>query len=210
LQALRKQTRPADQVVVVQAQSDAPPATGDFLFVVAAADEPEPDCLETLLRAQSATGADVVTCAVRDEQISFFLGDARELGLIRNHYGLAGLYRRAAVDRLLTADTPEWLTLASLALAGRQLVSLPRPLVHTSRTAETAATAPDVALRVVEAFERAGPHELQGLPTVAAALAARASATSAAPSLRQRATRAARAAFSRGTRSEAPARAGAP
>src|SRR5207244_6070508 len=139
LRALRRQTRPADQVVVAEAEAEVRAVDSDFLFVLADVDEPEPDCLETLLRAQSVSGADVVTCALgssSDGPVSLFLGEARELGVIGNYYGLVNLCRRDRVDQVRAAEHSEWLTLASLSLAGGQVVSVPRPLVRTSRRAE--------------------------------------------------------------------------
>jgi glycosyltransferase involved in cell wall biosynthesis len=189
LRALREQTRAPDQVVVVEAESDAGAATGDFLFLLDDVDQPEPDCLETFLRAQGASDADVVTCAFRSSDgdlVSFFLGDARELGLIGNHHGLAGIYRRAIVDLERTAQESAWRLLASLALARRHIVSIPQPLVRSPRLAENVATAPGDALAVVDAFERAGTPQLRGLPTLAASFVAQISTSSVSPPLGQR------------------------
>jgi glycosyltransferase involved in cell wall biosynthesis len=190
LQALREQTRPPDDVVVIDADGDIRGAKGDFLLLLEDADQLDTDCLETLLRAQAASDADVVTCAFRSgddgEVVSLFVGDARELGVIANHYGLAGLYRRPALEEAEGLEKQDWLRLASLSLAGARIVSVPRPLVRSARRAERASTSPELALAVINAFEHTGPPQLRGLPTLAASLAARVEQAPARPSLGQR------------------------
>jgi glycosyltransferase involved in cell wall biosynthesis len=178
--ALRKQTRPPDEMLL---GGEADPQ-GDLVLLLRAVDELEPEALETLLRAIDASGADVVTCGVRTrtaraEEVHLFLGDARELGIIANHFGLVGLYRRdsfLAQRADMDVDDPDWLRLAQLALGGATIESVPTPLVRTTRTPGAAATDPigsGTTLAVVEAYERASPAGLEGLPRLAAALAAR-------------------------------------
>jgi glycosyltransferase involved in cell wall biosynthesis len=188
LHALREQSRPPDRIEVIDHVAGLGAPTEDFLFALADVDEPDRGCLETLLQAQSVCGADVVTCAFHcvdeHEGISLFLGDPGALGAIANYYGLAGLYRR---DMWSAETESDWLTLAARVLAGARVVSVPRPLVRSSRVPEDASSAPETALRVVEAFERAGPPSSRGLATLAASLAARAEEPVASPSLSERA-----------------------
>jgi glycosyltransferase involved in cell wall biosynthesis len=177
LQALREQTRAPDQILVVDSESDGEAANGDFLLLLDDVDEPDSDCIETLLRAQSAVDADVVTCALRSSDgsnvVSIFLGEARELGAIGNYYGVAAFCRRRILDYASAKVGSEWPLLASFALAGYRIVSVPQPLIRTSRVAEHAAHASEVAVKVVGEFERAEPPHLRGLPTLAASFAAR-------------------------------------
>jgi glycosyltransferase involved in cell wall biosynthesis len=173
-------------------------ATQDFVLVHEDGDELDPDCLETLLRAQAASGADVVTCGVRGqlgarEVARLFLGEPRELGLVANHYGLIGLYRRSALDEAGHIDTggdDDWLRLASLSLAGARIVSVPRPLARTERSPGSAATDPvesSAALTVAKTFEQASPQELRTLPRLVAGLAAAEEGTRIRASLVERA-----------------------
>lgn len=188
LHALREQSRPPDRIEVIDEVTDLGALSDDFLFVLADVDEPDRECLESLLHAQSVCGADVVTCAFHSadqhEAISLFLGDPGALGAIANHYGLAGLYRR---EMFGAEEESDWLTLATRVLAGARVVSVPRPLVRSSRIPEDASSAPETALRVVEAFERAGPPSSRGLATLAASLAARAEEPVSPASLSERA-----------------------
>jgi glycosyltransferase involved in cell wall biosynthesis len=163
----------------------------DFVLVVEDGDEPEPDCLEILRRAQAASGADVVTCGAYLDgpgtQLQLFLGDSRELGTVANHYGIGGLYRRDLLEQLkrpVEGDT-HWLMLASLSLRGRNIVSVPRALVRSRRSPGSVGSDP-VALAVASAFERATPVHLRGAPTLAAGLAARPPQKPITPSLGRR------------------------
>src|SRR5262249_30769673 len=58
-------------------------------------DTPDDDFIDALVDAQVASGADVVTAAVRPatEGTHVFLGDPGSLGLVANHYGVVGLVR---------------------------------------------------------------------------------------------------------------------
>lgn len=182
LAALDKQTRLPDHIeVLVEERSVHRATTGEFVLLLHAGDEPDPDCLEALLRAQ-ASGADVATCGIRsrDRGVQLFLGEARELGLIANHYGLVGLYRRSLLEHAAAipvkgGDT-DWLMLASLSLGGARIVSVPLGLVQSMRLPGTAAGDPigsGAALDVVRAFERKCPPELRTLPWLVASAAAR-------------------------------------
>jgi hypothetical protein len=179
--------------------TDVPP-DGDFVLLLHEADELEPEALETLLRAIHSSGADVVTCGIHSrmghgEDIHLFLGDARELGVIANHFGLVGLYRRDVLreaERKHSFDTRgdvDWLRLASLSLDGAKIVSVPAPLVRTTRSPGAAATDPigsGMTLAVVQEYERASTPGLEGLPRLAAALAARRIGGVAKPPLAER------------------------
>ena len=62
-------------------------------------DVPEPDLVESLVRAQAFARADVVTCGVYlgdgTSIEHYFLGDPGALGLLRNHYGTTALIRKS-------------------------------------------------------------------------------------------------------------------
>lgn len=222
LRALAQQTRPPDEIVVVQSDGEvhlkfeATPyeqvsvpgssrswgaretglraTTGDLILFLEDGDEADVDCVETLLRAQSSSGADVVTCGLRSsdssKRLNLFLGEPGELGVMANHYGLVGLYRRAVFQQLedvrSTEGDADWIVLASLSQAGCRIVSVPRDLVRSPRSAGNAASDPAVALDVVHVFERALPPQLRGLPSLAASLGAHAVETPASPSLTER------------------------
>jgi glycosyltransferase involved in cell wall biosynthesis len=160
----------------------------DFVLQLADGDELDPDGLETLMRAQAASNADVVTCATRRslptaEEIHIFLGEPRELGLLGNYYGTIGLYRRSLLEG---NDDGDWVRLASLSLSGARIVSVPLPLARSQRLPEHMANGSAAALAVVRAFEKASSPELQALPELVAALAAERAASAAAPSLVER------------------------
>jgi glycosyltransferase involved in cell wall biosynthesis len=142
--------------------------------------------VEALRRAQAASAADVVTCAVRtpDGGRRLFLGDPGPLGLIENQYGVVGLVPRASV----TEDDPElsaWIFFARLALAGARIVSVPDVLGGQPTRPPSGAE----RLAVLEAFEQAGPEALSELPQLTATLAAasaRARSDGTSPSRRGR------------------------
>jgi glycosyltransferase involved in cell wall biosynthesis len=132
---------------------------------------PDPELLETLVRAQQASGADVVTCGVVVDGTShFFPGEPAALGLLGNGYGTVALVRSSLLDSDATDE--RWPLLAKLSLAGAKIVSVPLPLV-TSTTAPAALDSqPAEALRVMGDFERALPsnqHFLAEFVTRAAA-----------------------------------------
>lgn len=138
-------------------------------------DEMEP----TLLRAQAATGADVVTCGVRiGENVRFFSGEPQGLGAICNDYGTVGLVRRelleSGVDR-------RWPLYAKLASEGRRIVSVPLPLAAAATRPGTVEDDPADALLVLEHFEQRTPQNTGQLARLAAGLAAAARPTTAQP-----------------------------
>jgi glycosyltransferase involved in cell wall biosynthesis len=142
-------------------------------------DEPDDELLDTLVAAQATSRADVVTAAVRPADdpggIQLFLGDPGALGLTENQYGVLGLLRSelAAAEPLEDGGRdPDWLLFARLALAGARIVSLPEALsVHQGRPGRVG-DVPGEGLRVLAAFEEHHNTDLQGLPQLAATLAA--------------------------------------
>jgi hypothetical protein len=146
-------------------------------------DEPHPDLLDTLKRAQAASGADVVSCGVRvnegGETLHFFHGDPGGLGLLFNGYGTIALIRRSLLGDLMTPrpveNDADWPLLAELSLVGARIVSVPAPLVTRSVRPGSLERDPRDALLIAERFERALPESLRSLARLAAGLAAAAS-----------------------------------
>ena len=169
-------------------------SSSELVLLLDDRDEVDRDCVETLLRAQAASQADVVTCATRqDGNGCHFLGEPHELGLVGNYYGLVALCRRSVLENAEpvpdTRGDTTWVLFAALSLAGAKIVSVPRVLASTGRTpgkALTDAIGSGAALAVARAFERRCPPELRELPRLAASLAARRPASFAAPSLPER------------------------
>jgi glycosyltransferase involved in cell wall biosynthesis len=130
------------------------------------------DCVETLLRAQAASGADVVTCGVRlpaGERL--FLGDPGGLGALANHYGTIGLIRRSLLDDKADREG-SWQLFARLSLAGARVVSVPRALATSTTAPADVERDPAAALEVVRHFESHVPHALASVARLAAGLAA--------------------------------------
>src|SRR5262249_7864162 len=81
-------------------------STAEWVVLLDVDDEPSDEFLETIVRAQAGSNADVVTCGmlVRDGAASkpyYFLGDPAGLGALSNAYGVAPLIRRSLLaDRL--------------------------------------------------------------------------------------------------------------
>jgi hypothetical protein len=188
---LAEATRTA-QVEVVVAESrraGIERAVADWIvFLDDDDDDPDDDLVETLVAAQAASGADVVTVGVRpaDEPgaIQLFLGDPGPLGMLENQYGVVGLVRREVVAapplREETVD-PDWPLFARIALAGGRIVSLPEAFsVHSGRPGRVG-DVPGEGLAVLEAFEEHPVSELRDLPQFAATLAASLAHTASAP-----------------------------
>ncbi len=152
-------------------------ASSEWLVFLDDEDAPDDGMLDALVAAQAASGADVVTAAVRPagevDGVRLFLGDPGALGLVENHYGVVGLVRRslaAAQPSLDGAVDPDWPFLARLALGGAQVVSIPDALaVHAGRSG-TAADVPGDGLAVLEAFEESASR--RDVPQLTATLAA--------------------------------------
>jgi glycosyltransferase involved in cell wall biosynthesis len=148
----------------------APP---DWILLYDEEDVPDDDLVPTLVRAQAASGADVITCGVRLEPgvERFFLGDPGGLGLLANHYGTVALMRSSLLG---DEEKPEdiWPLLAGLSLEGAKIVSVPRALVTQRKPPADVLSDPTGALRVVHHFEQHLPHGLRYLARLAAGLAA--------------------------------------
>jgi hypothetical protein len=142
-------------------------------------DDPADGLVDTLVAAQAASAADVVTVAVRPADdpagIHMFLGDPGPLGLVENQYGVLGLVRTDLLTaQPLAEDGPDldWPLFARVALAGGRIVSVPEPLsVHSGRPGR-AGDVPGGGLAVLEAFEERPAPELRDLPQFAATLGA--------------------------------------
>ena len=146
-------------------------AAADWVVFLDEDDIPDDMLIDALVAAQAASGADVVTTAVRVPDgaggAELFLGDPGALGLVENQYGVIGLIRRS----LAVADS-DWPLFARLALGGARIVSIPDPLgVHLGRPARIA-DSPAEGLAVLEAFEGSEAEALRQLPQLAATLAA--------------------------------------
>ena len=104
----------------------------DWALVLADGDEPDPDMLETLMRAQAASGADAVTCGVRSGAgVTLFAGETGGLGVVGNHFGGAALVR----PTVLEGDGRRvWPLLARLSARGLRIASVP---LHSSVACRT-------------------------------------------------------------------------
>jgi glycosyltransferase involved in cell wall biosynthesis len=142
-----------------------------FVLLLDEDDVPEPELLELLLRAQTRTGADIVSCGLRicdddgAETLHFFSGDAGGLGALSNVYGTVALYRRTLLDGLEssrpTDGDPDWPLLARLVGAGARIVSIPAPLVTRTTRPGSVERNPRLALLVAQQLERALPEQLR-------------------------------------------------
>jgi hypothetical protein len=175
--ALEAQTGADVRVTVAQSRAEALPALDDeWVLFLDEDDLPEPTLVETLVRAQQVSGADVVSCGLFLDDgrgrkgIHLFAGEPRALGLLANGYGTVALLRRSLLGRAVAE--PDWPLLAGLSFAGAKIVSVPIPLV--TRTAPPAAvhSHPADARLVLRHAERALPHELRLLAELGARLAA--------------------------------------
>ena len=108
---------------------------------------------DKLLRAQRATGADVVTCGLSVDGVAYlFPGEPRALALLGNGFGTAGLVRRSLLDA-----EPAWPLFARLSAGGAKIVSIPLPLVRSRERPATLETHPEQARLVQDALEAALP-----------------------------------------------------
>ena len=178
-----------EAVDVVVAHGDRSPvaeaaATGTAPFVLLLDDQDVPDdeLVPTLLRAQRATRADVVTCGFRvvdgsgGRTLHFFSGEPGGLGALANDYGETALVRRSLLRDVDLPWEPEadpaWPLLAALAGAGARIVSVPVPLV-TRMTAPLAIERNQSdALLVVEQLESRLPDAVRSLARLVAGVAA--------------------------------------
>jgi glycosyltransferase involved in cell wall biosynthesis len=139
-------------------------------------DVPSPEFVDVLVRAQAASGADVVSCAfVQDGRERYFLGEPGGVGVLENGYGTTALVRRALLSEFATArpaGDADWPLLAHLSAAGARIVSVPAPLLSSERRPGSLQREPANALLVVKALERALPDPARLLARLAAGLAA--------------------------------------
>ncbi len=152
-------------------------ATAEWVVFLDEEDVPEADLVEVLVRAQAASGADVVSCGLLcDGREYFFVGEPAGTGLLANGYGTVALLRRSLLCDLATAwpvvGDHDWPLLARLNAAGARVVSVPLPLVRRIARPGTLTREPGDALLVVEALERALPDQLRLVARLAAGLAA--------------------------------------
>jgi glycosyltransferase involved in cell wall biosynthesis len=164
---------------VVRRGSQKPLGDGNAPYVVLLDEDdvPEAELVQTLARAQAASGADVVTCGVRvADTLYLFYGDPGALGALSNGYGNIALYRRELLGELKTswpAETDsDWPLLAALAARGARIGSLPIPLATRLRRPGSIESDPSGALLVAQQLERALPTPLRGAARVPAGLAA--------------------------------------
>jgi glycosyltransferase involved in cell wall biosynthesis len=174
----RGEETPVLDVTVERRRAEGPPSgTSEWLVLLEETDAPDEDLVETLVQAQSASGADVVTCGVRLESgvHHYFSGDPAALGLISNAYGTVALIRRSLLsERTMRSDgarDPDWPLFARLVLAGARIVSVPKTLVTTRRRPGNVQDDPLGALSVLHEFERRLPEQVHGLARLAAGLA---------------------------------------
>jgi glycosyltransferase involved in cell wall biosynthesis len=176
----------ADVAIGRRDEGGAPAGDSEWVVLLEEGDRPDEQLVETLTRAQSASGADVVTCGVRLESglHHYFVGDAGALGALSNAFGTVALVRRSLLTpQALRSDgarDPDWVLLAKLALAGAQIVSIPETLATTRRRLGDVKHDPVGALAVAQEFERRLPEATRGLARLAAGLGAQA-ATSTSP-----------------------------
>jgi len=122
-------------------------------------DVPEPELIETLVRAQQVSGADIVSCGLFvDGTVYLFPGEPGALGLLGNGYGTVALVRRSLLEGETT--DPRWPLFAKLSASGARIVSVPIPLVSSGAPPAKVDTHPTEALRVMNHFEQALPNEL--------------------------------------------------
>jgi glycosyltransferase involved in cell wall biosynthesis len=161
------------------------PDVGDAEYVIV----PDADATvrDALVRAQRATGADIVTCGLRlpDGRIHLFAGDAGGLGAVANAYGTVALLRRDLLRDVPHAWPEErdtcWPLLAGLAASGASIVSVPLPLAESATPPGTVEDDPAAALRAVQQLERMLPDQVRGSARLAAGLAAAAVKPSGRP-----------------------------
>ena len=139
-----------------------------------------PELVETLVRAQEVSGADVVTCGVSvNGTTHLFPGEPGALGLLTNGYGTVALVRSALVEG--REGEARWPLVAQLSLEGAKIVSVPLPLATTTTAPATLQTQPVQALRVLASFERALPEKLSFLAELVTRTAAAEPVASQAP-----------------------------
>jgi hypothetical protein len=193
LSALKRQTYASFEVTVSEGASvEAARETGlragsaPYVVFLDAEDVPDEELLKTLVQAQCASGADVVTCGLRivadqgASKLHLFTGEAGGLGALSNAYGTVGLYRRDVLDDLSgqwPARDPDWPLLARLNVSGARIVSVPLPLVTRSAEPGSVERNGSDALLVAQELERALPAPLRAVARLTAGLAASSAAS---------------------------------
>jgi glycosyltransferase involved in cell wall biosynthesis len=169
---VRSEGRPPEE-----ARAAALPALeADWVVFLDEEDVAEPTLVETLVRAQQVSGADIVSCglflqdASGARSIHLFPGEPHALGLLANGYGTVALLRRSLLGQ--AAAEPDWPLLAGLSVAGAKIVSVPIPLVTRTAPPGAVDTHPADARLVAKHAERALPHSLRLLAELAPRLAA--------------------------------------
>ncbi len=157
-----------EDVLVVPAEP--PPPTGatndtpgpDWALLQDDGDVLERELVETLVRAQRVSGADVVSCGVLvGGTVHLFPGEPGALGLLGNGYGTVALVRRSLFEPG-GAEAP-WPLLAKLSMEGAKIVSVPTALASSASPPASLHTHPDEARRVLNHFEEALPQDLRYL-----------------------------------------------
>ena len=172
-----------ERVNVIRSLHDG---SAEWVIFLDEADVPTPGFVEVLVRAQAASGADVVSCGlVQNGHEHYFLGEPGGVGVLENGYGTAALLRRSLL-RDVTVTLPDWPLLAQLSAAGARIVSVPAPLLSSERVPGTLRHNPADALLVVEALESALPEPARLLARLAAGLAAEKPEPPPRPTLRGR------------------------
>jgi hypothetical protein len=167
-----------------------PSLQGEWVVFMDEEDVAEPTLLETLVRAQEKSGADVVSCGLflddtpGRRSVRLFPGQPRALGMLANDYGTVSLIRRSLLgpradasavcisDAGPAAADPDWPLLAELSVAGARIVSIPIPLVAQTTRPGALDSHPSEGLRVLNHFERALPPNLRLIAELGARLAA--------------------------------------
>jgi hypothetical protein len=174
----RRHAEPAAlaQVRIVSAGDTEPPSE-PWVVLLDESDEPADGFLATLLQAQAATDADVVTCGITLAGVHHvFLGEPGALGVLSNSYGGAALIRRSLLEEIgelpRPAVDPDWSLLARLSATGARIVSIPDSLLTRQRRPGDLRSAPADALLVVDELERVLPPATESLARLAAGLAA--------------------------------------
>ena len=174
-----------DHVLALPAQPPPPAGAGGlepgWVVLREDGDVDGPELVETLVRAQQGSGADVVTCgvSVNGTTTHLFPGEPGALGLLTNGYGTVALVRSALVEG--REGEARWPLLAQLSLEGAKIVSVPLPLATTNTAPATLQTQPAQALRVLASFERGLPENLRFLAELVTRTAAAEPAASQAP-----------------------------
>jgi glycosyltransferase involved in cell wall biosynthesis len=184
---IRASPRPEESATVdVATLNNVPEGKSDWIVLLEPGDVPRHDFLETLLRAQAASGADIVTFGVQVGDVEhLFLGDPGGLGMLANSYGTAALIRRT----LVSGATEMWPLLARLTLNGARIVSIPETLVVRPQEADRPEQPAFEPLLVAEEFEHQLPRQLRTLARIGAGLAASSATPVTASSLRHKLSR---------------------